>query len=103
MGVESKVAARFALFLAIVCFRVAAVAQSIPNGAAIDAEVGRIVTHTHSKGMAVAVIARFSATPKAHQCFIRSRRLVPRLRMLKVQFLGAPICANGSSFYFSRC
>jgi CubicO group peptidase (beta-lactamase class C family) len=56
MGVESKVAARFALFLAIVCFRVAAVAQSIPNGAAIDAEVGRIVTHTHSKGMAVAVI-----------------------------------------------
>jgi CubicO group peptidase (beta-lactamase class C family) len=56
MGVESKVAGRFALFLAIVCFRVAAVAQSIPNGAAIDAEVGRIVTHTHSKGMAVAVI-----------------------------------------------
>jgi CubicO group peptidase (beta-lactamase class C family) len=56
MGVERKVAARFALFLAIVCFCVAAVAQSIPNGAAIDAEVGRIVTHTHSKGMAVAVI-----------------------------------------------
>lgn len=32
------------------------VAQTIPNGAAIDAEVGKIMTHTHARGMAVAVI-----------------------------------------------
>jgi CubicO group peptidase (beta-lactamase class C family) len=37
-------------------FRAAAIAQTIPNGAAIDAEVGRIMTQTHAKGMAVAVI-----------------------------------------------
>ena len=38
------------------CLTVAAVAQTIPNGAAIDAEVGKIMTHTHANGMAVAVI-----------------------------------------------
>jgi CubicO group peptidase (beta-lactamase class C family) len=31
-------------------------AQTIPNGAAIDAEVGKIMSATHSKGIAVAVI-----------------------------------------------
>ncbi len=36
----------------------AAVAQRIPAGAAIDAEVSRIMTRTHAKGMAVAVIDR---------------------------------------------
>jgi len=35
---------------------VAAMAQTIPNGAAIDAEVSKIMTDTHAKGMAVAVI-----------------------------------------------
>jgi CubicO group peptidase (beta-lactamase class C family) len=35
---------------------VAAVAQTLPNGAAIDAEVGKIMSRTHAKGMAVAVI-----------------------------------------------
>jgi CubicO group peptidase (beta-lactamase class C family) len=39
-------------------FRAVAIAQTIPNGAAIDAEVGRIMTQTHAKGMAVAVIDR---------------------------------------------
>ena len=38
-------------------FRAVAVAQTIP-GAAIDAEVGRIMTQTHAKGVAVAVIDR---------------------------------------------
>lgn len=33
-----------------------AVGQTIPNGAAIDAEVGKIMTRTQAKGMAVAVI-----------------------------------------------
>jgi len=32
------------------------VAQTIPNGAAIDTEVGNIMNRTHAKGMAVAVI-----------------------------------------------
>jgi CubicO group peptidase (beta-lactamase class C family) len=32
------------------------VAQTIPSGPAIDAEVGRIMTRTHANGMAVAVI-----------------------------------------------
>jgi CubicO group peptidase (beta-lactamase class C family) len=40
------------------CLPVAADAQTIPNGAAIDAEVSRIMTQTHAKGMAVAVIDR---------------------------------------------
>src|SRR5580658_8066829 len=35
---------------------VAGVAQTIPNGAAIDAEVSKIMSRTHANGMAVAVI-----------------------------------------------
>src|ERR1700674_420339 len=46
----------FAALLADHCLPVAAVAQTIPNGTAIDAEVSKIMTHTHAKGMAVAVI-----------------------------------------------
>jgi CubicO group peptidase (beta-lactamase class C family) len=38
------------------CLPVAVVAQTIPNGAAIGAEVSKIMTHTHANGMAVAVI-----------------------------------------------
>jgi CubicO group peptidase (beta-lactamase class C family) len=44
------------LFLAVFGLPFAVVAQTIPGGAAIDAEVGRIMTHTHAQGMAVAVI-----------------------------------------------
>ena len=47
-------------FLAVLfpafCLPVTALAQAIPNGAAIDAEVGKIMTRTHARGMAVAVI-----------------------------------------------
>jgi CubicO group peptidase (beta-lactamase class C family) len=46
-----------ALFAAF-CLPVAVVAQRIPAGAAIDAEVARIMAHTQAKGMAVAVIDR---------------------------------------------
>ncbi len=42
------------LFVAV-CL-VVVVAQTIPSDAAIDAEVSKIMTHTHAKGMAVAVI-----------------------------------------------
>jgi CubicO group peptidase (beta-lactamase class C family) len=42
----------------LAAFAAVAAAQTIPNGAAIDAEVSRIMTQTHAKGMAVAVIDR---------------------------------------------
>jgi len=45
-----------AVLCALFCSRLTVVAQTIPNGAAIDAEVGKIMNRTHAKGMAVAVI-----------------------------------------------
>ena len=45
------------LFVAF-CLSVTAVAQTILNGAVIDAEVSKIMTNTHAKGMTVAVIDR---------------------------------------------
>ena len=45
-----------AMLCALFCLPLAVVAQTIPSGPAIDAEVGKIMTHTHAKGMAVAVI-----------------------------------------------
>ena len=47
-----------AVLLAAFYVPLAAVAQRIPTGAAIDAEVGKIMTRTHAKGMGVAVIDR---------------------------------------------
>jgi CubicO group peptidase (beta-lactamase class C family) len=44
-----------ALFAAI-CLPIGASSPTIPNGTAIDAEVGKILTRTHVNGMAVAVI-----------------------------------------------
>jgi len=50
-------ALRWALpFLAVLCLPFAWAAQMIPSGAAIDAEVGKIMSYTHANGMAVAVI-----------------------------------------------
>jgi len=51
-----KVLPLLPVLLAAVCLPVAVVAQTIPNGAAIDAEASEIMTHTHARGMAVAVI-----------------------------------------------
>src|SRR5580693_2877869 len=45
-----------ALLTAAFCLPGAGVAQTVPNDAAIDAEVSKITTLTHGKGMAVAVI-----------------------------------------------
>jgi CubicO group peptidase (beta-lactamase class C family) len=45
-----------AILIALFCPQLAVVAQTIPNGAAIDTEVGKIMNRTHAKGMAVAVI-----------------------------------------------
>jgi CubicO group peptidase (beta-lactamase class C family) len=44
------------VLLAAGCLPVAAVAQMMPNGAAIDGEVSKIMTQTDAKGIAVAVI-----------------------------------------------
>jgi CubicO group peptidase (beta-lactamase class C family) len=44
------------MFVFASCFPLAAAAQTIPAGNAIDAEVNTIMTRTHGKGMAVAVI-----------------------------------------------
>lgn len=43
--------------LAAACFLPAeARAQTIPNGAAVDAELNKLMAHTNARGMAVAVI-----------------------------------------------
>jgi CubicO group peptidase (beta-lactamase class C family) len=56
VGMWKKVVLPLALPFATLGCPIAAVAQTIPSGAAIDAEVGKIMTGTHAKGMAVAVI-----------------------------------------------
>ena len=56
MGIWKKVVPLLALPFATLGCPIAAVAQTIPSGTAIDAEVGKIMTDTHAKGMAVAVI-----------------------------------------------
>jgi CubicO group peptidase (beta-lactamase class C family) len=42
--------------IAVLCLPLHAWAHAIPNGPAIDSEVSKIMTRTHAKGMAVAVI-----------------------------------------------
>jgi CubicO group peptidase (beta-lactamase class C family) len=51
-----KAAKRAVPLLAVVSLPFASVAQTIPSGAAIDAEVGKIMSHAHANGMAVAII-----------------------------------------------
>jgi CubicO group peptidase (beta-lactamase class C family) len=47
----------FAMLVVAYCVPDASlIAQTIPDGAAIDGEVGKIMTHTHANGLAVAVI-----------------------------------------------
>jgi CubicO group peptidase (beta-lactamase class C family) len=40
----------------VASFPLSVVAQTIPSGLAIDAEVGKVMTQTHAKGLTVAVI-----------------------------------------------
>ena len=47
---------RALLLSAVLCLSVAAVAETLPSGALIDAEVGKIMIRTQAKGVAVAVI-----------------------------------------------
>lgn len=58
MRTWKKVVPLLALPFAALACTIAAAAQTIPSGAAIDAEVGKIMTDTHARGMAVAVIDR---------------------------------------------
>jgi len=44
------------LLLALLCFPVASIGQTIPSGAAIDAQVKKVMSNTHANGMAVAVV-----------------------------------------------
>src|SRR6202451_3185977 len=56
MGTQNKVLPPFLTVLLAACLAVAAVSQTMPNGAAIDGEVSKIMTQTDAKGLAVAVI-----------------------------------------------
>ena len=56
MKVTVKVLPLLIVLIAPVCLSETAIAQSIPNGAAIDAEVSKIMIRTHANGMAVGVI-----------------------------------------------
>ncbi len=56
MKTRVKILQLLIVLIAPVCLSGAAIAQSIPNGAAIDGEVSKIMTETHANGMAVAVI-----------------------------------------------
>ena len=47
---------RALLLSAVLCLSVAAVAETLPSGALIDAEVGKIMIRTQAKGVAIAVI-----------------------------------------------
>jgi CubicO group peptidase (beta-lactamase class C family) len=44
------------LLLVVLCLPVASMAQTIPGGTAIDAQVAKIMSRTHANGMAVAVV-----------------------------------------------
>ncbi len=56
MRMWNRIHPLFVLFVAASYVPAAAFAQTIPNGAAIDGEVGKIMQQTNAKGMAVAVI-----------------------------------------------
>lgn len=56
MRPTKKILPLLAVLSSAVCIPIAAVAQAIPDAAAIEAEVRKIMTRTHAKGMAVAVI-----------------------------------------------
>ena len=56
MITQKKFLRLLAILFAAFCLPTAAVAQALPSGAAIDAEVSKIMARTHANGMAVAVI-----------------------------------------------
>jgi CubicO group peptidase (beta-lactamase class C family) len=53
---RNKTASGLLVFISAFCLPLTAIAQTIPTSAAIDAEVSKVMTQTHGKGLAVAVI-----------------------------------------------
>ncbi len=62
--------------LAVIFFPFASVAQTIPSSAALDAEVGKIMSHSHANGMAVAIIDH-GKVDYAHSYGIRNAKRDP--------------------------
>jgi CubicO group peptidase (beta-lactamase class C family) len=58
MNAPNNVFPHLAVLFASICLPIAIPAQGIPNSTAIDAEVSKIMAHTHANGMAIAVIDR---------------------------------------------
>jgi CubicO group peptidase (beta-lactamase class C family) len=58
MKIRRRVLPSLVVLLTAFCVTVTSITQRMPTGTDIDAEVGKILTRTHSKGMAVAVIDR---------------------------------------------
>lgn len=58
MNTRSEAIFRASAVSAVLCFSAAAAGPTLPNAAAIDAEVSKIMTRTHAHGMAVAVVDR---------------------------------------------
>jgi len=56
MKTSTNVLKYLAMPAAAFCLAVAAIAQTIPSGEAIDAEVSKIMARTDARGMAIAVI-----------------------------------------------
>src|SRR5580692_1474893 len=56
MKTRAKAIRLLVFFMAFCCVPLAALAQTTPGGPAIDAEVNKIMTETHSNGIAVAVV-----------------------------------------------
>ena len=56
MKTRGKALRPFVLFIASSCASFAVFAQTTPGGPAIDVEVNKIMTETHSNGIAVAVV-----------------------------------------------
>jgi len=56
MRTRKKALSLLGVLFTAFCLPIAVAAQTIPNGAAIDAEVQKIMTRTHARGMAVAVL-----------------------------------------------
>lgn len=54
MRMSRRVLPVLVVLLTAFCVSVTSIAQRMPTGAAIDAEVGKILARAHAKGMAVA-------------------------------------------------
>jgi CubicO group peptidase (beta-lactamase class C family) len=56
MRTSKEVLPLWAVVFPALCLPLAAIAQTIPDGPAIDSEVSQMMTRTHAKGLAIAVV-----------------------------------------------